>query len=314
MTRFRDRGGRRRPRRCGARPRPATARQALAALDRHRLLCAHREGPYGVGGWNRLVERLVAERTGVTHYDEWYAGRPVLVTANDYGQRLYNGDIGATVRRRRRPPAGGGPGGRRRCASFATTRLPDVRDGARDDGAQVAGLAGRRRSAWCCRPTESRLLTRELFYTAVTRAQERVRVVGTEAAVRAAVSARCNGPAGWSAAAARGTRGGVVARNRVTCHVVEPVNYIASGGTPMEFGIFTVGDVTTDPTTGRTPTEHERIKATVDDRQEGRGGRARRRRRRPAPQPALRRERARPPRWPTSARRPSGSSSRPAPR
>ena len=46
----------------------------------------------------------------------------------------------------------------------------------------------------------------------------------------------------------------------------------------MQFGIFTVGDVTTDPTTGRTPTEHERIKAPVDDRQEGRGGRARRRR------------------------------------
>ena len=31
----------------------------------------------------------------------------------------------------------------------------------------------------------------------------------------------------------------------------------------MQFGIFTVGDVTTDPTTGRTPTEHERIKAMV---------------------------------------------------
>jgi putative FMN-dependent luciferase-like monooxygenase len=32
----------------------------------------------------------------------------------------------------------------------------------------------------------------------------------------------------------------------------------------MQFGIFTVGDVTTDPTTGRTPTEHERIKAQVE--------------------------------------------------
>lgn len=32
----------------------------------------------------------------------------------------------------------------------------------------------------------------------------------------------------------------------------------------MQFGIFTIGDVTTDPTTGRTPTEHERIKATVE--------------------------------------------------
>ena len=40
----------------------------------------------------------------------------------------------------------------------------------------------------CVLPAEdSPLLTRELFYTAVTRAQERVRVVGTEAAIRAAI-------------------------------------------------------------------------------------------------------------------------------
>ncbi|HET6154451.1 MAG TPA: exodeoxyribonuclease V subunit alpha, partial [Marmoricola sp.] len=64
-------------------------------LDEHRLLCAHREGPYGVAGWNRQVERLVAERTGITHYDEWYAGRQVLITANDRGLGISNGDIGA---------------------------------------------------------------------------------------------------------------------------------------------------------------------------------------------------------------------------
>ena len=56
----------------------------------------------------------------------------------------------------------------------------------------------------------------------------------------------------------------------------------------MQFGIFTVGDVTTDPTTGRTPTEHERIKAMVTIAQQGRGGRARRLRDRRAPQPAVR--------------------------
>ena len=44
----------------------------------------------------------VAERTGVTHYDEWYAGRPILVTANDYDQLLNNGDMGVTIRCRRR--------------------------------------------------------------------------------------------------------------------------------------------------------------------------------------------------------------------
>jgi exodeoxyribonuclease V alpha subunit len=158
---------------------------ALAALARHRLLCAHREGPYGVGGWNRLVERLVAERTGVTHYDEWYAGRPILVTANDYDQLLNNGDMGVTLRR---------DDGRLRVVvqvgqtvrDFATTRLSGVETVHamtvhKSQGSQAETVS-------VVLPDEqSRLLTRELFYTAVTRAQSRVRIVGTERAVRAAV-------------------------------------------------------------------------------------------------------------------------------
>jgi exodeoxyribonuclease V alpha subunit len=158
---------------------------ALAGLSRHRLLCAHREGPYGVGGWNRLVERLVSERTGITHYDEWYAGRPILVTTNDYDQLLNNGDMGVTLRR---------PDGRLRVAvqvgsevrEFATTRLSGVETVHamtvhKSQGSQAETVSV------VLPDEESRLLTRELFYTAVTRAQERVRVVGTEASIRAAI-------------------------------------------------------------------------------------------------------------------------------
>ena len=56
---------------------------ALAALDRHRLLCAHREGPWGVRHWNRQIERWLTEETGEALWTEWYVGRPILVTAND---------------------------------------------------------------------------------------------------------------------------------------------------------------------------------------------------------------------------------------
>ncbi len=45
--------------------RPRTPQAAVAALDEHRLLCAHREGPHGVRHWNRQVERWLAERPGV---------------------------------------------------------------------------------------------------------------------------------------------------------------------------------------------------------------------------------------------------------
>lgn len=162
------------------------AQAAVDALDQHRLLCAHREGPYGVSGWNRQVERLVAERTGVTHYDEWYAGRPVLVTANDYGQGLYNGDIGVTIRLvdgRLRVVVPGADG----LKEFATTRMAGVQTVYAMTVHKSQGSQARQVSV-VMPAQDSALLTHELFYTAVTRAQEKVRVIGTEESVRAAVA------------------------------------------------------------------------------------------------------------------------------
>ena len=72
---------------------------ALAALDRHRLLCAHRRGPYGVLRWGLEVERWLAEAIpGYGEDGEWYVGRPLLITANDYEMSLYNGDTGSSWR------------------------------------------------------------------------------------------------------------------------------------------------------------------------------------------------------------------------
>ncbi len=66
---------------------------AFSALLRFRLLCAQRTGPWGVENLNRHIERqqLGEDRLGHGH---WYAGRAVMVTANDYSLRLFNGDIG----------------------------------------------------------------------------------------------------------------------------------------------------------------------------------------------------------------------------
>ncbi|MGV0741076.1 exodeoxyribonuclease V subunit alpha [Mycolicibacterium sp. XJ870] len=154
---------------------------ALATLDEHRLLCAHRRGPFGVAHWNRQVQRWLTEETGEPLWASWYLGRPILVTANDYGLKLHNGDTGVAVA----TPDGlravvGGSG------SFATGRLTEVEtmhamtihksQGSQADEVTVL-----------LPPEDSRLLTRELFYTAVTRAKTRVRVVGVESEVRAAI-------------------------------------------------------------------------------------------------------------------------------
>ena len=87
-----DAGDRRwpRPRRRG------DAAAALAALERHRLLCAHRSGPHGVARWSRQIERWLAEaRPARPSATSGTPGRPLLVTANDY-------DIGPVQRRHRR--------------------------------------------------------------------------------------------------------------------------------------------------------------------------------------------------------------------
>ncbi|MDT5132233.1 MAG: exodeoxyribonuclease alpha subunit [Mycobacterium sp.] len=157
---------------------------ALATLDKHRLLCAHREGPYGVRHWNRQVEKWLSEETGQPPWSEWYPGRPLLVTVNDYGLRVYNGDTGVVVN---------GPDGLRAVIAgasgpldFATSRLSDVETMHamtihKSQGSQADEVT-------VLMPSEdSRLLTRELFYTAVTRAKGKVRVVGSEVSVRAAI-------------------------------------------------------------------------------------------------------------------------------
>ncbi|KQY07896.1 exodeoxyribonuclease V subunit alpha [Mycobacterium sp. Root135] len=163
------------------------AKTALEILDEHRLLCAHRRGPHGVQHWNHQVERWLTESTGEPIWSDWYAGRPVLVTANDYGLGLYNGDTGVTVN---------GPDGLRAAIAgagepraFATSRLPDLETMYamtihKSQGSQAAEVTV------LMPPVDSRLLTRELFYTAVTRAKSKVRVVGSADEVRAAIEKR----------------------------------------------------------------------------------------------------------------------------
>jgi exodeoxyribonuclease V alpha subunit len=160
---------------------------ALATLDEHRLLCAHRRGPYGVAYWNRQVERWLAEETDTPLWSTWYLGRPILVTANDYGLRLYNGDTGVTLMRdgALRAVVAGSEGP----VEFATSRLADVETMHamtihKSQGSQATEVTV------LLPPEDSRLLTRELLYTAVTRAREKVRVIGTAEQLRAAVARR----------------------------------------------------------------------------------------------------------------------------
>ncbi|MBI5013917.1 MAG: exodeoxyribonuclease V subunit alpha [Deltaproteobacteria bacterium] len=171
--------------------RAADPSEAFRSFARFRILCGRREGPYGVAAVNRAVENGLSRRGLLEPGREWYAGRPVLVTRNDYGLRLYNGDVGLAL-----PDAGAGgalrvffvaaDGGVRRLAPL---RLPacetayamTVHRSQGSEFEEVLLLLGAH---------PSRVLTRELVYTGLTRARSRVEVWGTEEVLRAAVRAR----------------------------------------------------------------------------------------------------------------------------
>jgi exodeoxyribonuclease V alpha subunit len=177
-----------------------SARTAVAALDGHRLLCAHRDGPWGVHHWNRLVERGLSDRLGAPIGGgwgrEWYAGRPLLLTTNDYGLDLFNGDTGVVVAEGDDLRAAiAGPGEPR---IVATSRLTDVETMHAMTVHKSQGSQARDVTV-LLPPEDSRLLSRELFYTAVTRAQESVVVVGTESSVRLAVGRHVQRASGLAA-------------------------------------------------------------------------------------------------------------------
>jgi exodeoxyribonuclease V alpha subunit len=167
--------------------RAGDARQALVALASFRVLCAHRRGPYGVETWTDRIERWLAnEVDGFGAEGQWYVGRPLLVTENDYGLRLYNGDTGVVVA----TESGRATAAferRGEIVELSPSRLAAV-DSVyamtihKSQGSQFAAAA-----VLLPDPT-SRILTRELLYTAVTRARERLILAGTEEAIRAAVA------------------------------------------------------------------------------------------------------------------------------
>lgn len=158
----------------------------LERFETHRLLCAHRDGPYGVQWWARQAMEWIGASTGRRLDPErWYPGQPLLVTANDHEARIYNGDTGVVVRR----------DDGELVAAFARGEHPFVLHPSQLSAVQTVYAMTIHRSQGSQYGTvsvilpdeRSSLLTRELLYTAITRARSKVRIVGTEAAVRAGV-------------------------------------------------------------------------------------------------------------------------------
>jgi exodeoxyribonuclease V alpha subunit len=165
--------------------------EVFSLFNRFRILCALREGPYGVYAVNLLVERILREEGLIKRDSRWYRGRPVLVTRNDYNFKLFNGDVGIilpdpAVRNEPRAFFQTADGTLRK---FPPLRLPEhetvyamtVHKSQGSEFDQVLILMTDRMVP---------ILTRELVYTAITRARGKVEIWGREEVFRDAVSKR----------------------------------------------------------------------------------------------------------------------------
>jgi exodeoxyribonuclease V alpha subunit len=77
----------------------ALATKVLKSFERFQVLCAMRHGPYGVEALNEHIERALISAETLNTAKGFYQGRPVLVTRNDYNLGLKNGDVGIVIKR-----------------------------------------------------------------------------------------------------------------------------------------------------------------------------------------------------------------------
>ncbi len=161
---------------------------AIKAFNRFRILCAVKDGDRGVYAMNKLVERLLkkwnlknADGSLFNPEGEFYENRPVIITQNNKELELFNGDVGLVRKKTKdqyRAYFEGKDGNIRelpvafigKCETVFAMTIHKSQGSEYDNVLVVM-------------PTqkENQLLTRELLYTAVTRAKQLVMVSATEA-------------------------------------------------------------------------------------------------------------------------------------
>ena len=158
---------------------------ALKLVDAHRLLCAHREGPYGVDEWSQRMVTVLSDVLPGVGQGRWVLGETAIVTHNLAQLGVNNGDCGVIVETRPVPTiALPGPGGvprRLPCSLIPSLQPLQAMTIHKAQGSQFTDVTV------VLPPPDSPLLSRELLYTAITRAREHLTVVGTRESVERAI-------------------------------------------------------------------------------------------------------------------------------
>ena len=170
---------------------------ALAQAGRLRLLTALREGPQGARGLNARVEEALAAQRGQA--PAYFNGRLLLVTENSYRQRLFNGDIGICLRGDKGAAVAWFPGDAETGPRpFHPAALPAHESAFAMTVHKAQGSEFD--SVWLQLPRQpTRALTRELVYTALTRARREVQVCASAESLRQALARRVERISGLAA-------------------------------------------------------------------------------------------------------------------
>ncbi|WP_413081248.1 exodeoxyribonuclease V subunit alpha [Yersinia vastinensis] len=168
----------------------AHAADVLSAFGRYQLLCALRTGPFGVSGLNERVEQLLHRKRLIERpvgpSGRWYVGRPVMIGLNDSALGLFNGDIGIALidgegelRVHFQLPDGN-------IKSVQPSRLPSHETAYAMTVHKSQGSEFEH-TALVLPNTFMPVLTRELVYTAITRARQRLTLYCSEAVLSHAI-------------------------------------------------------------------------------------------------------------------------------
>jgi exodeoxyribonuclease V alpha subunit len=170
---------------------PIDAGTALQSLHQLQILCALRDGPFGAHGLNELIARRLAARFGIDSGHAWYHGRPLIITRNDYARGLFNGDVGTALQ--------GADGlrvwfelsdrdGNTGLRSFSPRALPAHESAWAITIHRSQGSEYRNVAVVLPPDEDNRVLTRELVYTAISRARNHAEIWATDESLRAALA------------------------------------------------------------------------------------------------------------------------------
>jgi exodeoxyribonuclease V alpha subunit len=163
-----------------------TPEEMLKKYRGFKILGAHRKGPTGVDTINNSMEKILRRKAFIPPYENWYEGRPIIINTNDYSLGISNGDLGVCKR--------GGDGRlyvwfekEEGITAVAPSRLPEHNTAFaltvhKSQGSEFDEMM-------LVLPDQpSKILSRELIYTAVTRARRKVWIVGQPSVVEKAIT------------------------------------------------------------------------------------------------------------------------------